>query len=101
MDNDIIETYLKLFLPHCGAHERMKGEACSAINRELSYNEFVRWNTECIRGLTDDDKEWLVGLCKRLKKNTISLMDLESCAVFVGDCIYFDTNKNLVIANPR
>jgi hypothetical protein len=97
----MIEAYVESFLPDDGAYERMKGYDCSAIDRSLPYNEFVRWNIECIRGLTDDDKEWVVGLCKRLKKNTIGLMDLESCAVFVGDCIYFDKNKNLVIANPR
>ena len=101
MDNDVIETYLESFLPDDAAHQRMKGEACNGINLHLPYSEFIKWNIECIRALSDEDRLWIIGLFKRLKKEMISLMDLESCAVFVADCIYFDTNKKLIISNPR
>ena len=65
------------------------------------YQEFLEFNVQCINELTDDDKKWLLTLCKKLKSNMIHLVDTEHCAEFDADTFYFNNNKKLCIANPR
>jgi hypothetical protein len=66
-----------------------------------SYQEFLTFNIQCINELTDDDKTWIIGLCKKLKSNMICLVDTEHCQEFEGDTFYFNNQKKLCIANPR
>lgn len=66
-----------------------------------SFEEFLAWNKQCIADLDDEDSAWVTGLCKRIQKNKVCLMDEESCSVFTANCIYFDNDKNVCIVNPR
>jgi len=79
--------------------ERMK-QMKDDVNHS-SYQEFLAFNIQCINELTDDDKSWLIVLCKKLKANMISLVDTEHCQEFEADTFYFNNKKKLCIANPR
>ena len=68
---------------------------------DAKYSNFKIWNLECIAALSNEEYNWTVELCRRMNENKISLMDEESNAVFLAHKIYFDTNKNLCITNPR
>jgi hypothetical protein len=87
--------------------ERMKSDLNSDSNMShilkisKSYTSFLKWNINCINELSDKDKEWLTGLCKRIGDNQINLMDEESCVAFEAYKIYFDENKKICIVNPR
>lgn len=78
--------------------DRMKAYGDYECN---SFEEFQRWNEKCIADLNEDDRVWVTGLCKRIQKNKVRLMDEESCSVFTANCIYFDNDKNVCIVNPR
>ena len=65
------------------------------------YAAFMKWNTTCLQEMSIEELNWLTGLCTRLQNNNISLMDMENCIRFTADCFYFDTNKRLIICNPR
>jgi hypothetical protein len=60
----------------------------------FTYQDFVRWNLNCINQLSNDDYEWTVGLCKRLNK--LKHMDLRH-TVTVTRRIYYTLNKELCI----
>lgn len=66
-----------------------------------SYDKFLEWNTQCLEELTPDDAIWLTGLCKRIKGGKIKLMDEESCSKFEAYAFFIDSNKKIVIVNPR
>jgi hypothetical protein len=66
-----------------------------------NYKEFLEFNIKCIDELTDDDKNWLLALCKKLKSSMIHLVDTEHCVEFDADTFYFNHNKKLCITNPR
>ena len=66
-----------------------------------NYEEFLEWNVKCLTELTPDDAIWLTGLCKRIRNHKLKLMDEESCSQFDAYAFFFDTDKNIVIVNPR
>ena len=88
----IIDTY---------DYERMLATECSSIDRTRTYAQFIEWNRKCIDELVDAERNFLLQLCNKINTNKISLMDLESCAVFKAHKIYYDRRKNLCIVNPR
>ena len=66
-----------------------------------SFKEFMAWNLKCIADLNDEDRLWVTGLCKRISKRAIFLMDEEYASANDATNIYFDKNKNVCIMNPR
>ena len=83
------------------SYDRMQSSDCTGVDDTLSYAAFLEWNNKCIRELSDEDLNWLVGLTNYINKDKIRLMDLESCALFSACAIYFDQKKRLCIVNPR
>lgn len=81
-------------------YERMKSQNDECYDN-MSYEEFIAWNVECINELSNDDMAWLAGLCQRIKVGLLKLQDMESCAQFEADGFFFDMRKKLVIINPR
>jgi hypothetical protein len=67
----------------------------------MSYEEFLQMNIDHINTLSPEDHSWTLGLCTRISKSGIQLMDEESCVNFQASNIYFDKNKRLCIVNPR
>ena len=83
-------------------YQRMVDIGCSGIDTMLSYNEFLSWNEKCLSRLSSEDISWTMDLCKRfISRKKISMMDLESCAVFQAAYIYFDKKGRICIVNPR
>jgi hypothetical protein len=87
------------FLPDEYEYERMQG--INANYEDMTYYDFVIWNHECLRNMTVEDRISLVWLCKKIKNNTINLVDMESCCEFTASGFYFDKNANICITNPR
>ena len=80
---------------------RMQESGCYGINDEMTYAEFLIFNQECISKLSEEDHAWVWGLCKRIREQEISMMDLESCAVMKACAIYYSIDEKLCIVNPR
>jgi hypothetical protein len=66
-----------------------------------TYNDFYEWNVKCLAELTPDDAIWLTGTCKRIKTYKIKLMDEESCSKFEAYWFFIDSDKKIVLVNPR
>ena len=66
-----------------------------------SFDTFMAWNKQCIDELNNDDRVWVTGLCKRISRRAVSLMDEEYCSSHYATNIYFDKNKHVCIMNPR
>jgi hypothetical protein len=71
------------------------------VYSDMSYEEFIAWNVECINDLSYEDTVWLTGLCQRMKAELLKLQDMESCAQFEADGFFFNDKKKLIIVNPR
>jgi hypothetical protein len=67
---------------------------------DMSYQEFMSWNIQCVNQLSDEESTWLDGLCKLLKSARLDIHELNTCSKIEAQCFYFDDNKKLVIANP-
>lgn len=82
-------------------YDRMISHDCDCIDDKKTYDDFVKWNIQCM--LECDAGEYILieQLCKKIKNRTVAQMDLESCAVFDSSNIFFGIKKNLVIVNPR
>ena len=91
---------LSHFLLDEGSFNRMRdnGELYAV---DMEYSDYRIWNLECIAGLSDEEYNWTVELCRRISQKKIKLMDEESSVVFTAHNIYFDKNKNICITNPR
>jgi hypothetical protein len=81
-------------------YERMK-DLSDVYYGEMSYEQFIAWNVECINELSYEDTVWLTGLCQRMKAGLVKLQDMESCAQFEADGFFFNDKKKLIIVNPR
>lgn len=88
------------YLPDEPTFERMKWEG-DLYGEDMTYEQFRLRNLECITALNDYEYNWTIELCRRMDKRTIKLMDEEPCIVFTAHRIYFDSQNNLVITNPR
>lgn len=79
----------------------MMDNECSEINKDLSYNGFLKWNIKCITESCDEDKLLFKILANNIINKKLGQMDLESCAVFESCSLFYGTNKKLIIVNPR
>jgi len=89
----------KFIIPKC-YYERMQ-DLVPNVYSDMSYEEFIAWNVECINDLSYEDTVWLTGLCQRMKAELLKLQDMESCAQFEADGFFFNDKKKLIIVNPR
>jgi hypothetical protein len=101
MTDSAIISEIMSYLPDQHDFQRMTEFRCKNVDTIQSYQEFLSWNQKCINYLTQDERNWVLGLCQKIKRYKISLMDLESTAVFDAFKIYYCQNKNLCIVNPR
>jgi len=68
---------------------------------EMSFAEFVTWNLEKIKSLSPDDKQWMAGLCRRIRVDKIRQVDMESCVEWDSCGFYYDPRGHLCIMHPR
>jgi hypothetical protein len=81
-------------------YERMQ-DLIPNMCSDMSYEQFIAWNVECINELSIEYTVWLTGLCQRMKAGIVKLQDMESCAQFEADGFFFNDKKKLIIVNPR
>jgi len=79
----------------------MVGSECSDILLDQSYADFMEWNIKCIAELSAEERAWVWGLCQRIGRRSIKLMDMENCPVFTAYGIYYSSDKTLCVVNPR
>jgi phosphoserine aminotransferase len=101
MTDTAIISEIMTYLPDEHDFQRMKSLNCKNVDTILSFQDFLAWNEKCIKEISQDQRNWVLGLCQKIKKYKISLMDLESCSIFDAFIIYYCQNKILCIANPR
>lgn len=96
----VIQNIVK-YIVDTHSYARMQAQDCKDIDDSMSYATFISWNIKCLNELPTDELNWINTLCERMKKESINLMDLESCAVFPADQIYFNMEKVFCLVNPR
>jgi hypothetical protein len=100
MSSAVIKNIVK-YIVDSDSYARMQAQDCKEIDDSMSYTSFINWNIKCINELPADELNWINSLCERLKKGSLNLMDLESCAVFSAHQIYFNMAKDFCLVNPR
>ena len=100
MSATVIKNILK-YIVDMESYARMQAQDCKEIDDSMSYASFIQWNMKCLAMLPEDELNWINSLCERMKKGSLNLMDLESCAVFPADQIYFNMAKEFCLVNPR
>lgn len=68
---------------------------------DMSFAQFITWNLEQIKNLSNDDIDWLKGLCRRIRVDKIRQMDLENCVEWDSCGFYYDPRGHLCIMHPR
>ena len=68
---------------------------------EMSFTQFITWNMEQISKLSDDDRAWLKGLCRRIRVDKIRQVDLDTCVEWDSCGFYYDPRGHLCIMHPR
>ncbi len=82
-------------------YDRMKYLNVDPFYQEKSYDDFIEWNDNCFKKLSVDDRNWVVKLCRRVKKSSIQLVDEESCIEFDAYWVFFNKNGKICLMNPR
>ncbi len=86
------------YLPDEYTFERMKNDEDPGFE---NYEEFYDYNKSIIINLSKKEKDWLIFMCNKMKKNVLKLVDEESCVEFYAYCFYYNKKKELCIMNPR
>jgi len=66
-----------------------------------TYDEFLEHNEKLINQLPADDLAFVRRLCGIIKTTKLNLVDMESCAEFDAQGIYYNMKGELCIFNPR
>lgn len=68
---------------------------------DMTYADFILWNTKCFEELETDYQDDVLRICSSIKRKFIKLVDEENCCEMTACSIYFNKNKQLCIVNPR
>lgn len=79
----------------------MSEDSGDNLYSDYTYPEFIAWNMSCAAALSEDELNWLVTLCKKIRNDGIRIMDAESCVSMEAAGIYFNPEKQLCIYNDR
>jgi hypothetical protein len=99
-ETEIIQNIMS-YVVDASDYDRMQWSECSKVDKDTPYEDFLVWNETCINLLNNRERIWLLDLCRMLTQKSVNLMDMESCAVFTANAIYFGLDKKLCIVNPR
>lgn len=100
-NNDACVAALRSVLPGPDDWERMVESDSSAVDEQLSYQEWRQYQINTANKVSKSDCKWLTGLCERVEKSKIRCMDMESCEAIRAVMVFFDKSGRLVIANAR
>jgi hypothetical protein len=82
-----------------GDYERMRENKSEYEN--MSYDDFLLWNTFKIDGLDNDEISCLSNLIKYMSSNKLNLIDMEDCGSWTASAFFYDMNANMCIVHPR
>ena len=91
--------YIMAMLPSYYEFERMITSFQG--NKYGTYDDFIQHNKRIISDLPGDDLAFLRRLCGMIKTSIVNLMDVDHCAEFQSGGIYYNSNGELCIFNPR
>lgn len=80
-------------------YENMQEYESSSIDSDLTYQEFVDYQTEKVKALSADDCTWLMGLITRITAGKMNLQDPEGSVPKRARMVFFDTTGNIVVVN--
>jgi hypothetical protein len=86
------------FMVNAADYARMQ-EMNDETDVDMSFEQFLEWNMNCLRKLSEDELKWVHGLCERIHR--IKVVDLESCGEWKADGLYFNMKEELCIFHPR
>lgn len=66
-----------------------------------TFDTFMEWNLQCITDMDEEDRVWVTGLCKRISKKAISMMDEEYASAHNVYYFYFNKKKDVCVVCPR
>lgn len=90
---------IEFYLPTDNDYERMSDMNDDYNN--ISYSQFIKWNLNCIKGLSPEDFLWVKSLCRLIRSSKIRSMDLEHCSAFEVSGLYYNLEGNLCLTTPR
>jgi hypothetical protein len=99
-ENEIVQTIMEHIIDSY-QYERLLNLYTENINQDFTYEQFLIWNNTCILKMNNGERLWTRNLCLKIGFNLINLVDLEPCVPLKAVAIYFDTNGQLCIVNPR
>lgn len=82
-------------------YERMIEQEYSGVDTTKSYEQFRIAQNATVATLSDEECIRLKAIVELLKKGGLKNMDMESCVAMRSSMLFFDSKRNIVIANPR
>jgi hypothetical protein len=82
-----------------GDYKRMRENNSEYEN--MSYDDFLLWNTCKIDTLDNDGISWLSKLIEYISSNKVNLIDMEDCGSWTASAFFYDMNANMCIVHPR
>jgi hypothetical protein len=71
------------------------------IYNNMSYDEFVDWNSKKIDALNKNEMNWLYMLLTYMASEKINLIDMEYCEGWTATAFFYDMDGKLCITHPR
>jgi len=82
-------------------YQRMLELDYDGIDETKSYDDFVKWNINCLKEYSKEEYIFFKVLCQKIDDQKLGQMDMESCVGWDTYCLFFDINKNLILVHPR
>lgn len=66
-----------------------------------NYGEFYDFNLRCIEESSDEDRNFLMVICRRLQVRSIEIMHMVDCIKSGADSFYFSKDKTICLCSSR
>ena len=73
----------------------------NSMYEDISYDNFLLWNTFKIDTLDNDGISWLSKLIEYISSNKVNLIDMEDCGSWTASAFFYDMDAKLCIVHPR
>jgi hypothetical protein len=71
------------------------------LDEGKTYTEFVNWNTECLRTMSETDRALIRLLCGSIKSRNLRMVDADCGATTSVVEFYIDLKKRICLVNSR
>jgi hypothetical protein len=105
IDQQKIDQQKKIIISHLlddDDFERLKEmREDDNIYNNMSYDEFVDWNSKKIDALNMNEMKWLYMLLTYMASEKINLIDMEDCGSWTATAFFYHMDGKLCITHPR